>query len=301
MKTLKFAVIGNCQARPVSSIINHLVGSDVNNTEIIISHLSKESDLDRHVTQLSSVDIIFAQKVYPKFQASHLITDNLIQMFGDKVIVWPNLFFIGNSPGLCYLTNDKGARITGPLGDYQFKEIYECWKKELSLTESINFLNYLYDPQNIAHSVSDSLDNLKKRELDTFVSIADFIEERWNEVQLFFTFNHPVSLLMIELCKRMLKVANIQYLNNITSPLIGEPLGKIIPPVLNLDSKLLGLKYDTTQSSKGHSLNIKNGALVMGPSKVYSLEDLVASSYMALNHQKILMDNVRLSPKFNDL
>ena len=129
---------------------------------------------------------------------------NLREAFGEKVVVWPNLYYRGYSPELVYLRNG-GRPLQGPLGDYHLSPIHEGWKQGRSLAESIaTFRDVDYNAERFSTVPEDSLRDLEQREADCDVTISDYVaRERWRQ-RLFFTFNHPTKAALVELAKRVL-------------------------------------------------------------------------------------------------
>lgn len=122
---MKILITGNCQARPMSE----LLCDGVNNfaLEPIILHLAKVEDANSHEALLSDADVIIAQATSDSFQPAHLSSRFLKEQFGPRVLVWPNVFYSGQTPYLRYITHTKAGRITGPLDVYHDLRILNEW------------------------------------------------------------------------------------------------------------------------------------------------------------------------------
>src|SRR5947208_11955161 len=99
---MRVTVIANCQARPVADYLR-LLGRDVEIVDIVITHLAKETDVSRLEQAAAKSDFIFAQLVQPNYPVSVVRSAVLKERYGDRVVLWPNLFFKGQCPDLCYV------------------------------------------------------------------------------------------------------------------------------------------------------------------------------------------------------
>ena len=201
--SLHVAVIGNCQASPLARMLES-VAPAVWVKRVVIVHLAKPEERTRVYSALEQSDVVLAQRVVDNYPLEFVRNANLREAFGDKVVVWPNLYYRGYSPELVYLRN-AGRPLQGPLGDYHLSPIHEEWKKGRSLAESIaTFRDVEYNAERFSTVPEDSLRELVQREADCDVTISDYVaRERWRQ-RLFFTFNHPTKAALVELAKRVL-------------------------------------------------------------------------------------------------
>jgi len=245
---------------------------------------------------LAKADVIFAQAVQKIYPVQHIVTEKLKNEFGDKVISWPNIFFSGQSPGLCYVSGTDGKRITGPLHEYQYRPIFESWQRGDTMEKCLQRIQFGTERDILRDMACKSFDELKTRERDLDVVTSDLIERDWSKNRLFFTFNHPSSNLLIQVAKRLMHKAGIPAELKITSEIFGEPLSRIVPPISDADAKALGLSFDTTLASKGVELNIIDGRINFGKSRTYFISELVEESYRALDAQHELIKQVKFTP-----
>jgi hypothetical protein len=296
MKLYNFVVVANCQARPVCSAIELMAMMGCRNVGVIISHLAKNSDAEANMDMLAKADIIFAQAVQNVFPIRHIVTENLKKEFGEKVISWPNMFFTGQSPGLCYVSGAAGKRINGPLHEYQYRPVVESWQRGDTTDDCLRRIQSGADQDSLIRGVEKSFHELKAREHNLDVIISDLIERDWKKNRLFFTFNHPSSNLLIEVARRLMQKAGFPVELKITTEVFGEPLDRILPPISDADADALGLSFDKTLASKGVELNIVEGKVNFGKSRIYSIRELVEESYRALDTQIEMMKEIRLTP-----
>jgi len=216
----KITVIGNCQARPLANILRSNTHLDVSHP--IILHLANSDDSEEHEKTLADADLVLAQATSDAFEPSHLRSASLKQQFPEKVIVWPNIFYLGQTPYLRYLTHPKLGRIMGPLDAYHDLRLLHEW---YILRFGRPILSAEFDPLRIAMR---SLENLKLKESACDVHISDLIVEHVTYQQLFFTFNHPKKWLLVQLAQRISRLAEFKLPP--PEKQSKEPLDLIIPP-----------------------------------------------------------------------
>ena len=69
-----FVVIANYQARPISAAIEAMMIGTCQSLWTIITHLSKDVEVQAHMDLLEKADFIFAQRVDESFPIRHLAT-----------------------------------------------------------------------------------------------------------------------------------------------------------------------------------------------------------------------------------
>ena len=298
MGLLSFVVVANCQARPIAAALEAMTTGTCRNLGVIITHLRKDSDALADLALLEDADIIFAQRVDPSYPVSHVVTENIKRGFEGRVISWPNIYFTGQSPRLCYVSGVGEKRILGPLSEYQYLPIFMAWQSGSSVTKCLRDIEtgVSISTSELVRNATRSLDQLRGREEGLDVIASDLIERDWRLMRLFFTFNHPSSKLLLPIAKRLLLKAGLCSGVDISPEEFGEPLSRIIPPILDTDSKELGLSFETSLTSEGVDLHIVGGTVILGKRKVYALHELVEVSYRAFDAQKNFMTHTRITP-----
>ncbi len=298
MNNLKYVVIGNCQARPINDLLAHVLDGRATSLGTIITHLARNDgdEAEEHKSRLAAADLIFAQQVSDTFPVEYLRTGFLRSRFSNKMIIWPNLFFTGNSVGLAYVTSGSGRRIGGPLHEYQFLPIFRSWQNAES---PLNCIQRMREEVEISLStVEKSLEELSLRESSADVKVSDFIAGRWRRSRLFFTFNHPSLELLLHTAGKLIDFAGFKSNTFLAYSPPHEPLAAIVPPTLDSFTKELRLEYETTTQAKGRSLVFSDGTLKFGNTRAYTLEELVNSSYAALDSQQKEIVDVRITPHY---
>ena len=104
------------------------IAPDTETLEPIILHLAKAEEQDPHLAQIETADVIFAQFAVDEFQPAHLSSSSLKQRYRDKVVIWPNIFYMGQQPYLRYFTKPGVGRLMGPMEALHDIRLYHSWK-----------------------------------------------------------------------------------------------------------------------------------------------------------------------------
>lgn len=285
----RIAVIANCQARPVANLCRHLAPG-VEITGVGIVHLASPKDEADLAAACETADVILAQLVADNYPVTFVRTNALKAAHPGKVIVWPNLFFRGQCPDLHYATGEGRRRLAGPLTDYHLRLVLEAWQAGVPAAETLARLEggAIAAPPDTA---AQSLAQLRERETATDVRASDLIEDSWTRQRLFFTFNHPRTVLLEALTRRLLQTAGIAATGAVP-PRFGEPLGPIIPPMTRAMRNALGLDFgEEDEPIRGVPWPKQPGERPIP----YSLADLVETFYRAYDAQADIARTARLS------
>jgi hypothetical protein len=285
----KLAVIANCQARPIASLCQGLA-ADVEITGVGVVHLVSIQDENELKKSFDAADIIFAQLVQDNYPIPFVRTGTLKATYPGKVIVWPNLFFRGQCPDLYYANGERKQRLGGPLLDYHLRTVLEGWRQGRSAAVVLAALKAgeMASPPDVGHQ---SLQQLRLREAATDVRASDIIEEAWTTRRLFFTFNHPRTILLEAIARRLLRNAGIASGGRVP-PRFGEPLGLVVPPMVHAMRQALGLDFGPEDEPiRGVRWPVQPGERPIQ----YSLQDLVDSFYRAYDAQADITRTAALS------
>ena len=168
---MKILVIGNCQARPLGSLLAHSTDHEV--LEPIILHLSKADEEEAHMARIAQADLVLAQATAPVFQPAHLRSDVLREGLPGQVIVWPNVFFAGQHPYLRYLTHTRIGRVLGPMEATHDIRVVNAWFQD---RHGMSFNAAVSAPDYEQQVYDTSLRDLRGREANCDVTISDLIE-----------------------------------------------------------------------------------------------------------------------------
>lgn len=296
---MKIVVQGNCQSRPVSTFM----AAACDNAELmppIVTQLQSDSDYENNYKAFCEADYIFAQWVSDDYHVQHLSTSKLKLEFGNKVVSWPNAFYIGQCPDIVAIATKEIARVIGPLDTYHVRSIFKSWINGVSVADCLNELNDESAPnRNLLASIDVSLAELKKREELLDIKISDFIEKYWLDEKIFHVFNHPTNTLLVELVNRLCKFVNLDNTTSILPEFWPEQLDRVIAPNIPAISKELGFKYKTSSTSKGFSLVAgENNSVSLGKVSIVSLEKLVEQFYFAYDCQLSKTDEYAFTPGY---
>lgn len=203
----RIAFIGNCQAQAFQSLSLHL-GYQVDIVLVPPVWRLTEEDIPELDEKLSSCDHIFKQKTDAEFKVAYLRDDQMRARFGERVIVWPNIYFDGYFPEIRYMYGTSG-KIEGPLIDYHFDWMIDAWKRRASVEETATIATDPAAWRGMRDIVEDSIDRLKKREQSVDVAISDYIRDRFRVQKLFHSMNHPSTPLLTEMLLRLMERSGI--------------------------------------------------------------------------------------------
>ncbi|WP_165735334.1 WcbI family polysaccharide biosynthesis putative acetyltransferase [Pseudoalteromonas sp. C8] len=217
----KVVVVGNCQARPIASLLEAM-SDEIEVTKVAIVHLLNSVQEAEYKPFFEEADYIIAQLVSDNYPCKFVQTDLLAQSYGHKLVKIVNLFSYADTPYLRNLPkNLRGAE--PPFGDYHFPVVYECWESGKDINTAVLELN---KQNNNAAKQADSYEELAAREKLADVAIVDYIKNAKH--RLFHTFNHPRNNLLLEYTKRILKRLKLKELPLNEKP-AGAFLGQFIP------------------------------------------------------------------------
>lgn len=293
---MKVTVIANCQARPIADYVR-LLGRDVAIVDVVITHLAKDADADRLEQAAAKSDFIFAQLVQPNYPASFVRSEVLKQRYGDRVLLWPNIFFKGQTPDLCYVTAANRARIVGPLGEYHSRPIIDAWLAGSSVDETeVLLLSGALDTTTVKDVADTSLEELRGREQQCDVGICDLIAEHWRARRFLFTFNHPLSELMLHVADRLLALTGQHAVLSLNGSHVSEPLCQFVPPAWPAIVEELGLEFPISTSSRGVQVDLSGGRVRPAPGTAYyTPRELIETFFRCYEVQKDLLPGCRFT------
>ena len=284
---MQVQVIANCQARPISTLLSKKA-TDIKTQDPIILHLSKPEERDAHLAQIEKADVVFAQLTSDAFQPQHLSSKELKERFGDKVVIWPNIFYVGQQPYLRYFTHPQLGRLMGPLEALHDIRLYKSWKDTGYVNGDV--LGD-YDAGFLTGVRATSLAELVGKEAKCDVIISDFITQHEDDAKLFLTFNHPSNLVLSQMADRLLDhigQSDVSCQDDTPHELLGRYL---VPSVWGgSEAKYQGEKFMIDE--------YQNVQRVPGPAHSYSRSELCAAFQKIYDANEIYqtMEQVRMTP-----
>lgn len=293
---MKIVIVGNCQARPVAEILS-ISNENVEITGTVIVHLAKNSDAIEHELLFKEADVILAQQVQSTYPVKHVATENIKERFPDKTVTWVNVFFQGQNPDLFYVTSIGGNRIVGPMDVYHSRALIELWKSGLTSSEvdEDSYISQTSEFTEIQTRVEKSLLDLQRRESTVDIKMHSFIQEHWQTVPLFHTFNHPNLFTLLELCDRMCAQLSLQSIDRGKYDFV-DKLSLVIPPMEKTMANRLGISYQTSNEIHGLQVSESNDAVVHGKRKVYEFKNFVEVTFNCYLAQSDKLEDIRFTP-----
>jgi hypothetical protein len=204
---ISFAVIGNCQASPISNFIASL-NSNLKPIKCPPIHTVDKHSPDALYSALSDVDVIVHQPISDSFQKASI--REIKKRYPSKTYIsFPSIYFNGYFPNLMYLRLPRGGTLKGIIGDFHDRRVVTGVLDGLSDAEIVQKMSEpTYDLDNIA-PINDSLKELRGRESDLDIKVAPLIKESVFEKRLFYVFNHPCNTLLIHVAVSVCEILGI--------------------------------------------------------------------------------------------
>lgn len=282
----KVCFLGNCQAQHLEMMIR-IANPDVSVERLKPVFMMSAEDREPVYAALERADVVFAQRIAQEFGQTWLASTEIRAAFGAKTIVWPNIYFDGIFPGIQYIYMKGGWKLEGPLGDYHFAQIAQCFARGASVDEALDAFvgDKLFDLY--PDPAGESLQRLRDREADADLIISDHIEERFAAERCFYTPNHPTNQVLAEMLRRMGERAEIAL-----------DLEKAIKAPYRLDEIYVAaseaivrkhdLPYDREPSYLGREvLEASRSSVKMGKPKRYDPAELTAAFYELYSRTKV--------------
>jgi len=299
MQSLKIVVVGNCQARPIGYCLSQY-NKNVTVLEPLIVHLLTNSDIKVVQHTLMEADVIVSQQLNESYHIECLRTENLRQQYGAKLVVIPNIFLTKYCPDLVYISSPDLGRLPSMLDIYHSRITFEAWSSNENIALAVSRLDDKEYWNSVYHdNVSKSISELKKRDMESDITVFDIIENVSEKDRPFFTFNHPSNQVLAAFSKRILAHINEPCTSNLN--INKEPLASIIAPVFEGAKKAFDYKFDGPSYCVGFKPIINNGKVVSkGIRKIMSNRDFVECSFDL--YDRILDDknlsNIRYTPSY---
>ena len=282
MNKKKFAVYGNCQADPIGALL--LNNAQFNSQFEIVRfpkpvYMLKDTDWSAIHAIVSSVDLFIYQQVGDAFGAK-LSSDNLMANTKSSAICisYPSLFFNAYFPQVNYLR--YLPKQVNQFSEYHDMVILESFLLHKNIAEAAERAKticldpHYYSAAEVLQFVNNSVGELKRRESNLDIQVSGFLQEFWQEEQLFFSMNHPSRRVLLEVCDQILTLLKI---TNKSIPGTFEHLGETILPV-----------YQSISSHIDKTASLEN---VKIKGKIFSLSEYVESllkSYQGTDTAKLM-------------
>jgi hypothetical protein len=277
MLTVSF--LGNCQAQNFEPWVMQ-ARDKISVLRLPPIWLIEPHQVPEIIETIKKSDFVFAQRLSEDFIHPELRTSALKDVFSSKIVSWPNIYFDGYFPGVGYRYTLDAGKVLGPLDEYHWDLIENAFLAGKSATECAKSLS---DPDlfnNAPDPVFTSLTNLAEREALLDVNISDFIATNLHMQQLFYSMNHPTSLVMEEMLNRLFGyIGKRETLKSIGSN--SYELNKIILPILPSIAKKHYMTYDANNPLiKGVDIEFTDKDYkILDSEKIYTIQSLTEAFY----------------------
>lgn len=275
---MKICIAGNCQAQHMEMMLG--IGSPgVEVSRLPPVFMMTDTDKDRVYSDFQSADLVFMQRVSTEYGIGWIASDEVRSTFGDKVTVWPNIYFDGYFPGVQYVYLANWGKLLSPLGEYHFEQVRACHRGGRSVEEALDAFagEGLFDTA--PDPIGASLDRLRSREGDVDVPISDVIADGHAAERQFYTPNHPVNGLLAAMLGRLTSRNDITF-----------DAGKAVAAPYRLDEcdiatspaivRRFGLPFDKDTIYRGREIGpVERHEVRLGGYKDYDLRTLVEAFY----------------------
>ncbi len=168
---------------------------------------------------LKLCDLFISQRISEKNRFNVLISTKNIseKLREDAKIIWiPNVYFDGYFPQQKHNEHNVDTHITPPgrfpNGDKYVDEIMEHSGMDPDVEKILDTIcDEDFIPQDVIQTaVEKSLNELKNREFLCDIKMSDYVEDNFRIQQIFYAPNHPVTFVLFELARRILKFIGIR-------------------------------------------------------------------------------------------
>lgn len=207
-------VVGNCQARALGLALE---ASDSFTARFdLISfpavHEISEAMVPELHRAVASASVVVPQLVDESYRNGiGLDTKTLASLaVNARVISWPNIYWGGYFPELCYLRDATGRQLLDGPAHYHDRTVLAAFSEGLGAAEVCRMLA---DPERSSHAVSwvaNATAELQRREAGCDIHVASFIASNYTKKLLFFTMNHPSNRMLGFVAAQVLERLGIQ-------------------------------------------------------------------------------------------
>jgi hypothetical protein len=273
----RLAIIGNCQAQMLEGMFSQFA-TNVHVDRLAPNFQMTSADAPAVRTTLAQADIIFAQRVSKSYHLSWLTPAGLRAAYGDRVTIWPNLYFDGYTPGVHYIYLQGWGKLCSPLTDYHLREVVDAHRAGADANQAVQTLQHA--PAPAADSFDASLAELRAREAEVDVPISDFLAPIVKRQRCFYTPNHPKNLLLAEMGSRLATAAGIAFDALAAAASFPSRLDAIYIPAAPAVVRRHNLPFDHFPLYRGVEVgNVSVGQVALGKPRCFELQPLVDSFY----------------------
>ena len=208
-KRALIVVVGNCQSAPLTTFLrNTFTEAEVWNSETV--HETSKENVEKLHARLKNASLLIANRVVEGYRENiGLDTARLRRELpaDAQTLVVPTLHYEAYYPWIGYAKGDAGRQSdendASPLGPYHDFLAMAAADTGIKPKRLLDHMPSNDVAQIIQRLQRETTDQLRWREQECHVGMADWIEQQYRFQPLFHTVNHPTKILLDELFIRL--------------------------------------------------------------------------------------------------
>ncbi len=197
----RVAVVGNCQAGPLASVLR-LVLPYAQVTSHSVNSIRSEEAAYQIWGAIEASDVLVAQPLAARFG---ILCRDRLEIAHPKVSFVPNIYYSGHHPDLTYV-GSPGNRVQGPMGDYHSIVVIDGHLRGMTAQEiDRSYEEMLLDLVDPASLESASSTTFLQRGSEIGFPAAPILDLIKTSACSMFTVNHPGTEVLVEVAKVVLE------------------------------------------------------------------------------------------------
>lgn len=227
-KKKKIFIQANCQGQSIKFLLNKYdrfkEQFEVLNIKPV--HLWTKSDEVDIFSKINACDIFIHQPISENFK--EFSSENLKEKLkrNCKIISFPVLYFTGYNPETFYFKNTDTDLMS--FTNYHDANILQLYTEGKTIQEVYSILmdEQFYTNEYIEQNVRETLTELRFREKNLDIKIAEFIANNYKNKRLFWSMNHPTNDLIFLVVDQILEFLMVPKLTEQEKNLPNQLLGR---------------------------------------------------------------------------
>lgn len=267
---VNLAIFGNCQAEYLRLIFS-FASPGINLIETPLSFACEISQMELW-QRLKGADIVLAQRTVASKETPWATSAWIKDRFGDRVIIWPVLYFDGYFPGVRYYRIPGLGSVPSALDGYHFQQIIDGHAQGLTVEATAERLQ---SARTTEHPFFQSLKQLRQREADCDMPFSELIRSGMRREKLFATPNHPNKVFMLSVASQVAATLGFPFDGPAAAAQVGE-ISQVSIPVLSWVQSRYKLGWCSDATFSGIELERDDSSLYRkGGFRTYSTVSLV--------------------------
>ena len=229
---MRIVIIGNCQAGVVAACLQRMTECRIAGI-LDINHIKTESFTKTlSVVERKEYDVILTHNISNKFNK---VNTTQIKNDYNNVFSFTNIYFGGLHPDIV-VVGGFNKRLLGKTNALHSKIVLSSYLKRIpSHKVASYFRGNVYERLGYFDAYSDSLEELRRRDLDVDISCSDDLAEvTKNEISMF-TVNHPTNHTIMAVTQKIAAALGMKMRplgnNSFDNPLSRQVVWPIYPEI----------------------------------------------------------------------